>query len=323
MSKDIFISYASEDTSRASELVRILEDDGWSVWWDREIKPGQDFESEIDQALAASRAVVVLWSQYSVSSSWVRSEAREAKELNKLIPVLLDNARIPLTYRALNTIDLTSWPNKPSLVELSSFKSAVSRVLLEGSSERPLVKHHSSGDTSLSVRVAQRVAEMVNSDKHTPTTTPDCESALDRCIADICLDLLGRTDHLAQRVSDYLLHLHSALGAGETAITEVCFKSGSISKLRGIDDSQPGQEIENTVHRFIKDFCTPLGDCNVELSESAWCPDLPLCLPLQKNNGCRQFAFFIASSDSAAWHYGQQARLLKLAAGLERANASN
>ena len=90
------------------ELARVLESDGWSVWWDRDISPGQDFEIEIDMALSKARAVVVLWSVFSVSSNWVRNEAREAKEANKLIPVMLDDARIPLSYRSLNTIDLRS-----------------------------------------------------------------------------------------------------------------------------------------------------------------------------------------------------------------------
>ena len=32
---DIFISYASEDRDRVKSLARALEQEGWSVWWDR------------------------------------------------------------------------------------------------------------------------------------------------------------------------------------------------------------------------------------------------------------------------------------------------
>jgi hypothetical protein len=32
------------------------------VWWDREIVPGQHFGQEIERALTAAKAVVVLWS---------------------------------------------------------------------------------------------------------------------------------------------------------------------------------------------------------------------------------------------------------------------
>ena len=89
MITDIFLSYAREDASKAIELVRILEKDGWSVWWDHDVTAGQDFELEIDMALAEARVVVVLWSAFSVTSNWVRNEAREAKELNKLIGLCL------------------------------------------------------------------------------------------------------------------------------------------------------------------------------------------------------------------------------------------
>ena len=47
-SYDVFISYASEDQSTVVELVRILKDRAWEVWWDRAIGPGRDFEDEID-----------------------------------------------------------------------------------------------------------------------------------------------------------------------------------------------------------------------------------------------------------------------------------
>jgi hypothetical protein len=32
---DIFISYASEDRSKAEPLAKALEEQGWSVFWDR------------------------------------------------------------------------------------------------------------------------------------------------------------------------------------------------------------------------------------------------------------------------------------------------
>ena len=58
---DIFISYASQDRDRVQSLVRALEREGWSVWWDRRIPTGRSFDEVIQEALDASKTVVVVW----------------------------------------------------------------------------------------------------------------------------------------------------------------------------------------------------------------------------------------------------------------------
>ncbi len=63
---DIFISYASQDRSRVEPLAKALEEQGWSVWWDRTIPPGKTFDEVIEEAIKAARCVVVLWSKISI-----------------------------------------------------------------------------------------------------------------------------------------------------------------------------------------------------------------------------------------------------------------
>ena len=58
---DIFLSYASDDRLRVAPLVSSFEAQGWSVWWDRHIVPGTSFDDMIEQALAQSACVVVVW----------------------------------------------------------------------------------------------------------------------------------------------------------------------------------------------------------------------------------------------------------------------
>jgi hypothetical protein len=40
---DIFLSYASEDRELIEPLVEILEAQGWTLWWDRELIAGPSF----------------------------------------------------------------------------------------------------------------------------------------------------------------------------------------------------------------------------------------------------------------------------------------
>ena len=75
---DIFVSYASVDRERAKIVAEALAARGLSVWWDRVIPPGRQFDEVIEEALDAARCVVVLWSQASTASTWVKTEAAEA-----------------------------------------------------------------------------------------------------------------------------------------------------------------------------------------------------------------------------------------------------
>ena len=42
---DIFVTYAREDEDRVRELVSVLEQQGWSVFWDRRIPTGETWRS--------------------------------------------------------------------------------------------------------------------------------------------------------------------------------------------------------------------------------------------------------------------------------------
>jgi hypothetical protein len=73
---DIFISYATVDRPFARRLADALEACGWSVWWDhRSLRGGQHFDRVIEEAIRDAKVVVVVWSQASVESGWVRDEA--------------------------------------------------------------------------------------------------------------------------------------------------------------------------------------------------------------------------------------------------------
>ena len=77
---DIFVSYASEDRDRIKPLIELLEGEGWSVWWDRELVAGPSFEEKIEEALEAARCVVVAWSESSIKSRWCRAEANDGAD---------------------------------------------------------------------------------------------------------------------------------------------------------------------------------------------------------------------------------------------------
>lgn len=111
---DIFISYASEDREIAKMLASILAVEGWSIWWDREIIPGQTFDHVIETELEKAKCVVVLWSRNSVSSEWVKSEAAVALDGGVLVPANLDGTKLPLEFRRKQTAMMTDWSGESS-----------------------------------------------------------------------------------------------------------------------------------------------------------------------------------------------------------------
>jgi len=106
---DIFISYSREDQDQAKLIAGKLEKEGFSVWWDTEIPVGESFDSFIESALNEVKAVVVLWSQSSINSEWVRVEADFARGRGKLLPVLIEPCDIPLAFRNIQHFDFTNW----------------------------------------------------------------------------------------------------------------------------------------------------------------------------------------------------------------------
>jgi len=106
---DIFVSYSRQDRDRVAPVVAALEAEGWSVWWDPSINPGEEFDSLISRELDAARTLVVIWTAASVESRWVRGEARDAADRGVLVPARFDNVRMPIDFRAIHTTDLDGW----------------------------------------------------------------------------------------------------------------------------------------------------------------------------------------------------------------------
>jgi hypothetical protein len=108
---DVFISYKREDEARVLRLVRGLEAEGVSVWWDRGLPGGDSWRANIQSALDGARMVVVCWTELSTGpvGDFVRDEAVRAKERGILIPVFLDRVRPPLGFGEVQGIDLVHW----------------------------------------------------------------------------------------------------------------------------------------------------------------------------------------------------------------------
>jgi len=110
---DVFISYARADAMTAEAIARAFEQEGIKVWWDAAIRAGESWDLSIETALKAAKAVIVLWSEHSVASRWVRAEATLADRRRTLIPVQIGRCEIPLPFELSQTADLIGWQGAP------------------------------------------------------------------------------------------------------------------------------------------------------------------------------------------------------------------
>ena len=100
---DVFLSYSSKDGVEIEKLDGKLTGKYFSVWYDRGLTAGQPYRDVLQKRIETVKAVVVLWTENSIGSKWVRYEADLADKQNKLICLRdskLDPKRIPAPFAA-------------------------------------------------------------------------------------------------------------------------------------------------------------------------------------------------------------------------------
>ena len=104
---DIFISYSHRDHAFVDRLEAALADAGFSVFRDTMLHLGPQWDREIEEALDRAKCVLVVWSKNSVASDEVLNEAFHAQKAGKLIPLKIDDAKLPYQYARSNYLELT------------------------------------------------------------------------------------------------------------------------------------------------------------------------------------------------------------------------
>ncbi len=106
---DVFISYARSDEKIAANLARLLQDEGFAVWFDSKIYAGANWEDLLLETLKTTKAVVVIWSKNSVKRRWVLKEAAMAYRSKRLIPVVVDDCNVPPRFSAVQASLMPGW----------------------------------------------------------------------------------------------------------------------------------------------------------------------------------------------------------------------
>ncbi|MEZ5997806.1 MAG: SUMF1/EgtB/PvdO family nonheme iron enzyme [Hyphomonas sp.] len=127
---DIFLSYSRADRPKAEQVAKALEAEGFSVWWDKVLRAGQTYDEVTEGMLRDSSVVVVLWSEVSVKSKWVRAEATLGERSSVVIPAMIQDAERPIMFELTQTADLIGWDGDRSDPRWQGFVADI-RLALE------------------------------------------------------------------------------------------------------------------------------------------------------------------------------------------------
>jgi hypothetical protein len=129
---NVFLSYRSANRSWVMNLYDVLRRYGHKVFMDQcVLVAGDNLISRLENALATSQAGVLIWSNATRDSDWVRREyhVMEQKTTKKkdfhFVPVKLDGAELPDFADTRIFIDFNAYPDGPNGGELLRLLHAI------------------------------------------------------------------------------------------------------------------------------------------------------------------------------------------------------
>lgn len=125
----VFLSYARADEVFARRLALVLQNAGYTVWWDALIEGGAAFGRSIADALESADVVLVLWSKTSVDSDWVKDEAAQGRERHRLIPLSIDGTLPPLGFRQYQVIETAHWHGRRTSPQFAAIERAIASAI--------------------------------------------------------------------------------------------------------------------------------------------------------------------------------------------------
>jgi hypothetical protein len=128
---DICIFYSEPDENKVETLSSILENFGWSVWWDKDIKNGR-WGPEIARNIKTAKCVIPIWNSSAVRDKSITFvEAETSRQLNKpMITLVSEEIDPPFPFGAEHiTANVAGWDCSDGADCVSKIVESVESVL--------------------------------------------------------------------------------------------------------------------------------------------------------------------------------------------------
>jgi TIR domain len=126
---DIFLSYSRKDLKAVGPLAELLEQQCWTVFWDRHLESGEQWADVLEVELKRAGCVVVAWTKASIESRWVRVEADHGIERSSLFPVLLEGVKPPFGFGGPHATDFIDWSGTPDAPAFQMLVGAIRKKI--------------------------------------------------------------------------------------------------------------------------------------------------------------------------------------------------
>lgn len=155
----VFVSHSAKepDHSLTANIVVVLEEIGFDVWWDKEgLEGGDTFPVEILEAIIRQNFFIFLMSEHSINSKWCMRELIRATELGKeIIPLILESLppeRSPLELAGLQYVNIQSGLNEDTKAGILRALGVGRTLPISGDLTDPFAK-----DSSLIQALAEQI----------------------------------------------------------------------------------------------------------------------------------------------------------------------
>jgi len=106
---DVFVSYKQEEREAVQIIASTLADLKLVIWFDTKLRAGGSFDEEIAAALRAANAVLVCWTPAAIQSEWVRAEATDGLNKNRLAACFLHPTELIPPFTLTHAENLSAW----------------------------------------------------------------------------------------------------------------------------------------------------------------------------------------------------------------------
>jgi tetratricopeptide (TPR) repeat protein len=134
---NVFLSYRSVNRPWVLHLYDVLTELGYKVFLDQYVlKPGDELITVLEDALEKSQAGVLIWSNATKDSDWVRKEYNTLERMStdnkdfRFVPVIIEPSKLPPFAANKIFVDFSEYPDGPNGGDLLRLLHAIVGVPL-------------------------------------------------------------------------------------------------------------------------------------------------------------------------------------------------